>query len=54
MNSREALEHLRRSEPDLRGVRRAAVFSSVARGENGPGSFLCEKHWSGHRRPCEP
>jgi predicted nucleotidyltransferase len=36
MNSSEALETLRRSEVDLRarGVRRAAVFGSVARGDN--------------------
>ena len=40
MNSSEALETLRRSEHDLRarGVRRAAVFGSVARGESGPDS----------------
>jgi predicted nucleotidyltransferase len=40
MNSREVLETLRRSEPYLRarGVRRAAVFGSVARGENRPDS----------------
>src|SRR6202165_3287813 len=42
MNSSEALETLRRSEPDLRarGVRRAAVFGSVARGENRPDSDI--------------
>jgi predicted nucleotidyltransferase len=36
MNSNTALETLRRSEQDLRarGVRRAAVFGSVARDEN--------------------
>jgi predicted nucleotidyltransferase len=36
MNSSEALETLRRSEPDLRarGVTRAAVFGSVARGDS--------------------
>ncbi len=36
MNSSEALDTLRRSEPDLRarGVRRAAVFGSVARGDS--------------------
>jgi predicted nucleotidyltransferase len=36
MNSSAALETLRRSEQDLRarGVRRAAVFGSVARGDN--------------------
>ena len=40
MNSSEALKTLRRSEPDLRarGVRRAAVFGSVARGESRPDS----------------
>jgi predicted nucleotidyltransferase len=40
MNSSEALETLRRSEHDLRarGVRRAAVFGSVARGESRPDS----------------
>jgi uncharacterized protein len=42
MNSTEALETLRRSEPDLRarGVRRAAVFGSVARGESRPDSDI--------------
>jgi predicted nucleotidyltransferase len=42
MNSREALETLRRSEQALRarGVRRAALFGSVARGENRPGSDI--------------
>ena len=42
MNSSEALETLRRSEPDLRarGVRRAAVFGSVARGDSRPGSDI--------------
>jgi len=42
MNSREALETLRRSEPDLRarGVRRVAVFGSVARGDNDAGSDI--------------
>ena len=36
MNSSEALETLRRSEPALRGrgVRHAALFGSVARGDN--------------------
>src|SRR5258708_27772995 len=36
MNSSEALETLRRSEPDLRarGVRRAAVLGWVARGDS--------------------
>src|SRR5437879_13263515 len=40
MNSSEALETLRRSEADLRarGVRRAAVFGSVARGDSRPDS----------------
>ena len=42
MNSDEALETLRRSEPALRarGVRRAALFGSVVRGENRPGSDI--------------
>ncbi len=42
MNSSEALETLRRSEPDLRarGVRRVAVFGSVARGEGRPDSDI--------------
>jgi uncharacterized protein len=42
MNSLEALETLRRSEIALRarGVRRAALFGSVARGENRPGSDI--------------
>jgi len=42
MNSSEALDTLRRSESDLRarGVRRAAVFGSVARGDNRPGSDI--------------
>jgi predicted nucleotidyltransferase len=42
MNSQEALETLRRSEQALRarGVRRAALFGSVARGENRPGSDI--------------
>ena len=36
MDSNEALQTLRRSEPNLRarGVRRAAVFGSVARGDS--------------------
>ena len=40
MNRSEALETLLRSEPDLRarGVRRAAVFGSVARGDSRPDS----------------
>jgi predicted nucleotidyltransferase len=42
MNSGDALETLRRSETALRarGVRRAAVFGSVARGDQRPGSDL--------------
>jgi predicted nucleotidyltransferase len=42
MNSQEALETLRRSEAALRarGVRRAALFGSAARGENRPGSDI--------------
>jgi predicted nucleotidyltransferase len=42
MNSLEALETLRRSEKALRarGVRRAALFGSVARGESRPGSDI--------------
>src|SRR5258707_4729587 len=42
MDCSEALETLRRSEPDLRarGVRRAAVFGSVARGDSGPESDI--------------
>jgi predicted nucleotidyltransferase len=42
MNSSEALETLRRSESDLRarGVRRAAVFGSVARGDSRSGSDI--------------
>ena len=42
MNSSEALETLRRCEPDLRarGVRRAAVFGSVARGDRRPDSDI--------------
>src|SRR6202158_6098485 len=42
MNSSEAIETLRRSEPDLRarGVRRAAVFGSVARGDSRAGSDI--------------
>jgi predicted nucleotidyltransferase len=42
MDSHEALETLRRSEQALRarGVRRAALFGSVARGENRPGSDI--------------
>ena len=42
MNRSQAVETLRRSEGDLRarGVRRAAVFGSVARGEAGPNSDI--------------
>ena len=42
MDTTKALETLRRSEVDLRarGVRRAAVFGSVARGDNRPESDL--------------
>jgi predicted nucleotidyltransferase len=42
MNSSEALDTLRRSEADLRarGVRRAAVFGSVARGDSRPDSDI--------------
>jgi predicted nucleotidyltransferase len=42
MDSQEALDTLRRFEPALRarGVRRAALFGSVARGENRPGSDI--------------
>ena len=42
MNSTDALATLRRHERDLRarGVRHAAVFGSVARGENRPDSDL--------------
>jgi predicted nucleotidyltransferase len=42
MNSQEAIETLRRSEHALRarGVRRAALFGSLARGENRPGSDI--------------
>jgi predicted nucleotidyltransferase len=42
MKRSEALETLRRSEPDLRarGVRRAGVFGSVARGDSQPDSDI--------------
>lgn len=42
MTNHEALDILRRHESDLRerGVRRAALFGSVARGENGPSSDI--------------
>ena len=42
MNSQDALDTLRRSENALRarGVQRAALFGSVARGENRPDSDI--------------
>lgn len=42
MNKNDALETLKRSETALRarGVRRAAVFGSVARGDNRPDSDI--------------
>ena len=42
MNKSDALATLKRSEPALRarGVRRAAVFGSVARGEHRPNSDI--------------
>ena len=42
MNAQEALAILRRYESDLRarGIRHAAVFGSVARGDNRPDSDL--------------
>ena len=42
MNTKAALEILRRSESALRarGVRRAALFGSVARGDNRPDSDI--------------
>jgi hypothetical protein len=42
MKTQDALETLRRSEQALRarGVRRAALFGSVVRGENRPGSDI--------------
>jgi hypothetical protein len=42
MNARDAIATLRRHESDLRarGVAHAAVFGSVARGDNGPDSDL--------------
>jgi predicted nucleotidyltransferase len=42
MDSSKTLETLRRSELNLRarGVRRAAVFGSVARGDNRPDSDI--------------
>jgi predicted nucleotidyltransferase len=42
MNSQDVLEILRDSEAALRalGVRRAALFGSVARGDNGPESDI--------------
>jgi predicted nucleotidyltransferase len=40
MNVHDVLDTLRRNESDLqaRGIRHAAVFGSVARGQNRPGS----------------
>ena len=42
MNSEQALSILRRHESDLRarGVRRAALFGSIARGDNRPDSDI--------------
>lgn len=42
MDRAAALDILRRSEPALRarGVRHAALFGSLARGSNGPGSDI--------------
>jgi uncharacterized protein len=42
MKTEDALSILRRNERDLRarGVRRAALFGSVARGDNHPGSDI--------------
>jgi uncharacterized protein len=42
MNSHDAIETLRKSEHALRalGVRRAALFGSVARGDNRPDSDI--------------
>ncbi len=42
INSRDAIATLRRHESDLRarGIRHAAIFGSVARGENRPDSDL--------------
>jgi predicted nucleotidyltransferase len=42
MNSQDAIAILRRNEDDLhaRGIRHAAIFGSVARGENRPDSDL--------------
>jgi predicted nucleotidyltransferase len=42
MNASEALAVLRRNESDLRarGIRHAAVFGSVARGDNRPNSDI--------------
>jgi predicted nucleotidyltransferase len=42
MNTQDVLATLRRHESDLRarGIRHAAVFGSVARGDNRPGSDL--------------
>lgn len=42
MNSRDVIATLRRHESDLRarGIRHAAIFGSVARGENHPDSDI--------------
>jgi predicted nucleotidyltransferase len=42
MNSRDAIATLRHHESDLRarGIRHAAIFGSIARGENRPDSDL--------------
>jgi predicted nucleotidyltransferase len=42
MDAQDVLTTLRRFEPDLRGrgVRRAALFGSVARGDHAPGSDI--------------
>ena len=42
MNAQDAIATLRRNEPALRarGIRHAAIFGSVARGDNRPGSDL--------------
>jgi predicted nucleotidyltransferase len=42
MNVEQAIDTLRRAEPDLRskGVLHAGLFGSLARGENGPSSDI--------------